>query len=163
MQAADQRWGFYSLAVAGGGVVLALAAGLVLPPVLAAFLLVASQFVALMIGVTARGALAGQVGLVASAALLCLGVLILLPFLFGPAPSTGPAEAGQVRSVGASGPADGGAADGDVPADGAAPDDPADATPPPPSGPRPAPGPRPNPRDPPPGELFPKVPFDKKP
>jgi hypothetical protein len=157
MQAADQRWGLLSLAAAGGGAVLALAAGLVLPPVLAAFLFVASQFVALVIGVTARGALAGQIGLVASAALLCLGVLILLPCLFGPAPSTAPVEAGQVPSGVASAPADGGAADG------AGAEDPAGTTPPPPPGPRPAPGPRPNPRDPPPGELFPKVPFDKKP
>ena len=161
MQGVEQKWGLYSVAAAGGGLVLAALVGLVLPPVLAVFLLIASQFVALVIGVTARTTLAGRVGLVASSALLLVGVLIGLPHLVGSAPavppvppietgvaSTDPAPTPSIR------PADG-SGSGGAPDPGPA-EDPA-------AGQRPATGRRPTPRDPSPGELFPKVPFGRKP
>lgn len=160
MADAEKRWGLYSVAATGGGAVLALAAGAAVPAA-GVLLLIASQVVALVLGAAARATLAGRVGLVASSALLLLGVLIGLPHLVGSAPAT--PTAGRVEpDVAAAGPARAPAArPAEENGSGGEPD-PLSAEDPSP-GRRPARPPRPAPGPTPAGELFPKVPFDRKP
>jgi len=106
----DERLGLWSVLVAAGGLFLSLLTGMVLPAVMAAVLLVLSQFFGLILGVVSRTSRAGTIGMIASAALLFVGVLLVVPYVVdfssvGPETPQGPEPAGGAAAYGRDPPA----------------------------------------------------------
>ncbi len=155
---AEKRLAFYGLLLAFTGLAISMVLGIALPVALAALVLVAAEFVALVLGVTARSMGAGVAAMVVSAALLFAGVVVAVPFASDLGAGTAPGE-GVAREMPTGGASDGTGGDERPESLGAAPayggfEDPAESytgTVPHRTGDHP-------------GELFPKVPYeDRKP